>query len=102
MSHIVEDEINISEITDKPKRSWKYDIIHEVCHLIVGYSCCKEHMEFEAHGAAKLLCGILQIDIGDAEERMSCYAGHSSHEACGRCASDAMDDDGSRDVEVSA
>jgi len=65
-------------------RSWKYDIIHELCHAILGHSCCREHAEFEAHGAAKVLCKILQIEIGDADERMDCYAGRSSHTACGR------------------
>jgi len=41
-------------------------------------------MEFEVHGAATLLCKLLEIDMGDADERMAGYAGASSHKACGR------------------
>ena len=63
---------------------WKYDLLHEIGHLICGYTCCREHEEFEAHGAAKTLAALLDIDIGDAEERMDCYAGRSAHGACGR------------------
>ena len=73
-----------TDIVRRKHRSWKYDILHEVCHLIIGYSCCKEHMEFEVHGATTLLCKLLQIDIGNADERMECYAGCSSHNARGR------------------
>ncbi len=68
----------------KDQRSWKYDILHEIGHLVCGDSCCREHAEFEAHGAAKTLCFVLGIDIGDAEERMNGYAGRSAHDACGR------------------
>lgn len=64
--------------------SYKYDILHELAHAICGFSCCKEHMEWEAHGGAKVLAYLLEIDIGDAEERMKCYAKISSKKSCGR------------------
>jgi len=72
------------KMPESTKHSYKYDILHEIGHLICGISCCREHAEFEAHGSAKALAFLLEIDIGDAEERMSCYAGRSSHSACGR------------------
>jgi len=59
-------------------RSWKYDIVHELCHAILGYGCCREHDEYAAHGAAKVLCKMLEIDIGDADERMNYYAGRTA------------------------
>jgi len=65
-------------------RSWRYDILHELAHGIIGESCCREHCEFEAHGGAMMLAFILGIDVGDADERMTGYAGISSHKACGR------------------
>jgi len=74
----------IENLKPKKFRNYKYDILHEVCHQILGWSCCREHMEFEVHGATKLLCAVLDIDIGDADERMEYYAGKTSHKACGR------------------
>lgn len=68
----------------KGAENFHYSLLHEIAHLICGYSCCREHCEFEAHGGAKVLACLLDIDIGDAEERMDCYAGWSSHKACGR------------------
>jgi hypothetical protein len=61
-----------------------YDVAHEIGHVVCGDSCCREHAEFEAHGAAKMLCALLGLPLGDAEVRMDSYAGRSSHEACGR------------------
>lgn len=65
-----------------------YDILHEIGHLVCGYSCCREHAEFEAHGAAKVIARVLgiPIDLKVAEEAMGCYAGFSAHEGCGRIA----------------
>ncbi len=64
--------------------SFRYDILHELSHGILGESCCREHCEFEAHGGAVMLAFILGIDIGDADERMNGYAGCSYRKACGR------------------
>ena len=72
------------KMQESNKHSYKYDVLHELAHAICGWSCCKEHAEWEAHGGAKLLAYLLDIDIGDAEERMRCYAKISSREACGR------------------
>jgi len=73
-----------SKMPESNKHSYKYDILHEVAHAIIGWSCCREHCEFETHGAAKMLAYLLEIDIGDAEERMSGYAGRTLRKACGR------------------
>jgi len=76
---------NTAHIRETPEiNSWRYSILHEIGHLICSYSCCREHAEFEAHGAAKAMCFILGIDIGSAEDDMTNYAGWSSHKACGR------------------
>lgn len=70
----------------QPKRL--YDYLHEIGHMVCGDSCCREHCEFEAHGAAKMLSRVLGlddvIDWDEVEESMSGYAGRSSNEACGR------------------
>jgi len=79
-----ENTIVSSILNESDKHKYKYDILHELAHAICGWSCCREHMEWEAHGGAKVLAYLLEIDIGDAEERMACYAGRSSHKACER------------------
>lgn len=65
-----------------------YELLHELSHIICGYSCCREHCEFEAHGGAKVLAKVIgiydRIDWKAVEQSMACYAGRSSHEACGR------------------
>lgn len=88
---IVDTEEEMKEIYNTCKirtteniRSWRYDVLHELAHGIIGERCCREHCEFEAHGAAVMLSFILGIDIGDADVRMTGYAGCSSHKACGR------------------
>jgi len=73
-----------TKMPESNKYSYKYDILHELAHAICGWSCCREHCEWEAHGGAKVLAFLLEIDIGDAEDRMSCYAKRSSKESCGR------------------
>ncbi len=64
-----------------------YDVLHEISHLICGWGCCREHCEWEAHGGAKALCKLFEIDnkqVEDAEERMKCYAHRTNPEVCGR------------------
>lgn len=64
-----------------------YDVAHEICHIICGYGCCREHCEWEAHGGAKVLCELFGVDkkeVEDAEERMGCYAFRTNPEACAR------------------
>lgn len=68
----------------KGERSYKYDVLHELVHAVVGWSCCREHMEWEVHGGTKVLAYLLEVDIGDAEDRMVGYAKISSKESCGR------------------
>lgn len=68
----------------KGATNFHYNLLHEIAHLICGCGCCREHCEFEAHGGAKVLATLLNIDIGNAEERMDCYAGWSPRKACGR------------------
>jgi len=63
---------------------FRYDLLHELGHLICGFSCCREHAEFEAHGAAKALAILLNVDVSSGERNMDTYAGRSSHKACGR------------------
>jgi len=41
---------------------------HEVGHAILGWGCCPEHMEFEAHGAAKVLCLLLDLPFSGGED----------------------------------
>ena len=77
-------EIVKAKMPESKKHSYKYDILHEMAHAIMGWSCCREHMEWETHGGAKILAYLLEIDIGDAEERMACYAKRSSKKSCGR------------------
>lgn len=72
------------KLKESNKHSYKYDILHELAHTICGFSCCREHMEWEAHGGAKILAFLLEIDIGDAEKRMSYYTGISSRKGCDR------------------
>jgi hypothetical protein len=69
-----------------PENADTYTILHEIGHFICGWGCCREHCEFEAHGAAKALARAegIKIDLKDAEKRMDTYAGWSSHQACGR------------------
>ena len=69
------------------KNATEYDILHEISHLICGWGCCREHCEWEAHGGAKVLCKLFNVDqkiIDDAEERMDCYAFRTNPIACGR------------------
>jgi len=64
-----------------------YDVAHEISHVICGYSCCREHAEWEAHGGAKILCKMFSVDkkeVEEAEERMGCYAFRTNPEACAR------------------
>ena len=64
-----------------------YDVAHEISHIICGYSCCREHAEWEAHGGAKVLCKMFGVDkreVEEAEERMGCYAFRTNPEACAR------------------
>ena len=73
------------EIYYNPNRADNYTILHEIAHAICGYGCCKEHCEFEAHGGAKVLMKLLDLGLKKSDEKaMDCYAGTSSHKACGR------------------
>ena len=68
-----------------PNKANHYVLLHEIAHVICGYGCCREHCEFEAHGGAKVLMKLLDLRMGkNDEESMDCYAGRSSHKACGR------------------
>ena len=68
-----------------PNRANHYVLLHEISHAICGYGCCREHCEFEAHGGAKVLMKLLDLRFSkNDEEGMDCYAGRSSHKACGR------------------
>lgn len=59
-----------------------YDYLHEIGHIICEFGCCREHCEYEAHGAAKVIAKVLGIDElvdwKDAEERMAFYAGRTA------------------------
>lgn len=83
--------------TNKTKCQWKngneiligynwtpYKVLHEIGHAVCGWSCCREHAEFEAHGVARLLCKLLGFDDKEGRELMNPYAGRSAHCACGR------------------
>ena len=68
-----------------PNKANHYVMLHEIAHVICGYGCCREHCEFEAHGGAKVLMKLLDLRFSKKDEDvMDCYAGRSSHEACGR------------------
>ena len=67
-----------------PKKATNYDAMHEIGHIICGWGCCREHCEWEAHGAGKMLCKLYGFSIGHSENRMTCYAHRSNPKACGR------------------
>ena len=69
------------------KGASNYDVAHEISHIICGWGCCREHCEWEAHGGAKVLCKLFDVDkkeVEDAEERMKCYAHRTNPIVCGR------------------
>lgn len=72
------------KIKINPKKATRYSLAHEIGHVVCSHGCCREHSEFEAHGAAKILCRLYELPLGDAEEKMDSEAGRSAHEACGR------------------
>ena len=74
-----------NKIYYNPNRANHYVLLHEIAHVICGYGCCREHCEFEAHGGAKVMMKLLDLKFSKKdEEAMDCYAGISSHKACGR------------------
>lgn len=66
------------------KNASNYNILHEIGHCIYGFSCCREHDEYIAHGIAVGLARAYNIKLhGGYKSLIDCYAGWSSHKSCG-------------------
>jgi len=71
-------------ITINPKKANPYIVLHEIGHVLCGYACCREHCEYQAHGAAIALARVHGIRLRrEWVERIDVYAGWSARRACG-------------------
>jgi len=72
------------KITINPKKATAYDVLHEIGHVLCGHACCREHCEYQAHGAAIALARAYRIPLRRKWlERIDVYAGRSARRACG-------------------